>query len=92
MRKSKISLTPGNFKGMGIQRNYNAKPPKIGGGQGVVPPKKISDALGVSAGQPVHANALKQLFTHPDMGVSSTAKRLYGNMSQHKVKGSKTPY
>lgn len=92
MKKSRISLSHGNFNGMAITRNYNAKPPKIGGGQGVVPPKKISQALGTSVGMPVHANALKQLFSHPDLGVSSTAKRLYGNMSQHKVKQSKTPY
>jgi antitoxin component of MazEF toxin-antitoxin module len=89
MKSERISLQPGAFKGMGITRNYNAKPPKIGGGQGVVPPKKISKALGVSVGQAVHANALKQLFTHPDMGVSSTAKRLYNNMNQHNVKASK---
>ena len=73
-------------------RNYNAKPPKIGGGQGTKVPAKISKALGTSVGLPVHANALKQLFSHPDLGVSSTAKRLYGNMSQGKVKQSKTPY
>lgn len=87
-----MSRKPGNIKSMGIARNYNAKAPKIGGGQGVVPPKKISKALGVSVGQAVHANALKQLFTHPDMGVSSTAKRLYNNMNQHNVKGSKKGY
>lgn len=92
MKKSRTSLSPGNFNGLGVQRNYNAKPPKIGGGQGVVPPKKISQALGTSVGLPVHANALKQLFNHPDTGVSSTAKRLYGNMNQHNVKASKKGY
>ncbi len=73
-------------------RNYNAKPPKIGGGQGISVPSAISKALGVSAGMKVHPNSLKQLFSHPVGNVSSTAKRLFGEMSQHRVKQSKSPY
>lgn len=57
-------------------RNYNVKPPKIGGGQGKRVSNKISDALGIAAGQAVHKNAVKQLLSHPDQSVVKEAQKI----------------
>jgi len=75
-----------------LQKMKQSKPPKLGGGLGTAAPANIAKALGVSPGLPVHPQMLMKLFNHPDMGVSRTAKALYGNMSQKKVKQSKQPY
>lgn len=72
----KISLTPGNFKGMKIQRNYNAKPPKIGGGMGIKPPAVIAKALGVNINMPIHSAAVAGLVNHPNADVARAAKKL----------------
>lgn len=57
-------------------RNYNAKPPKLGGGQGIKANKTIANALGVSVGMPVHQQAVQNLMSHPDTNVVSEAKKL----------------
>lgn len=64
----------------------------LGGNNGVKAPANIAGALGVGVGVRIHPMMLTKLFNHPDMGVSSTAKRLYSDMSQRKVKASKSPY
>ena len=58
------------------QRNYNAKPPKIGGGMGIKPPKKISQALGTSVNTPVHKGSVQQLLSHPDKSIAKAAQKL----------------
>lgn len=76
MKRGNISITPGVFKGMGSKRNYNVKPPKLGGGKGIPAPALIAKALGVTPGMPVHQGAVGQLMSHPDTNVVAAAKRL----------------
>lgn len=73
-----VSLKPGSKQGLGIKRNYNVKPLKLGGGLGKKAPAKIAKALGVSIGMPVHQGAVKQLLSHPDSSVAKAAKKLLG--------------
>lgn len=75
----RISLTPGKFKGLSVQKvsnsKQNLKAPKLGGA-GIKAPSIIANALGISKGMPVHQNAVNQLMTHPDTDVVAAAKRL----------------
>lgn len=73
---SKVNLIPGSRRGLGPQRNYNAKPPKLGGGQGIKAPAIIAKALGVNIGMPVHQQLVGRLLDHPDTNVAAAAKRL----------------
>lgn len=76
----KISLSPGNFKGLGIKKisNYrqNMKTPKLGGGEGIKPPAVIAKALGVDISMPVHKASVSKLTNHPDTNVAKAAQRL----------------
>lgn len=69
MKQSKIP----SFK---ITRNYNAKPPKIGGGLGIKAPAVIAKALGVNIGMPVHSAAVSGLTSHPNADVAKAARKL----------------
>lgn len=57
-------------------RNYNVKPPKLGGGMGIKPPAVIAKALGVDIGMPVHQASVTHLLAHPDSNVANAAKKL----------------
>lgn len=61
---------------MKIVRNYNMKPPKIGGGMGRKAPAIISTALGTAKGLPVHRSSVARLVAHPDKNVVKAAQKL----------------
>jgi len=76
MKFPKISKHPRNINDMKTTRNYNVKPPKLGGGQGIKSPAVIAKALGVTIGMPVHQRAVAGLMSHPNTDVVSAAKKL----------------
>jgi hypothetical protein len=61
-----------------IARNYNVKPPKLGGGMGKKAPAIISTALGTAKGLPVHRSSVARLVSHPDPSVAKAAKKMLG--------------
>lgn len=67
---------PGTAPSFKITRNYNAKPPKIGGGMGIKAPSVIAKALGVTIGMPVHSAAVSGLTDHPNADVAKAARKL----------------
>ena len=79
--RDRISDTPGNFRGLGVKGGSlmptkTEKAPKLGGGLSRPAPKVITDALGLSAGMPIHKQMAEKLMTHPDTNVAAAAKRL----------------
>lgn len=61
---------------MKIIRNYNGKPPKIGGGMGKKAPAIISKALGTAPGLPVHKASVARLIGHQNAAIAKAAQKL----------------
>lgn len=70
-KEGKISLKPGNMKGLGQK-----KAPKLLGGKKA--PAVLLKALGVGTGVNLHPMMLGKLVGHPDPKVRSAAKKLLG--------------
>lgn len=71
--RSKISLSPGNFKGLSAGPKMS-KPPKLMGGKKA--PAIITNALGVHSTTGVSPMMLGKLVGHPDPKVRTAVRKM----------------
>lgn len=72
--------------------NPKLKKTKVTKQKGVSAPANIANALGIKTGMSIQPMMLSKLLNHPNLGVSSTAKRLMGNMYQGNIWKQKREY